>query len=394
MPRRVRLTETILGLDGSETTVPRADVWPLPGSTVGYVVNRNGVATARHGNAWKSLGMPFTAGNRHRAVRAAEAWVRTRQRAGLPTPARPERPRWAVAWLAYRDAKLAPDGTTTERRAYRRHKLAFDRFTEGASGEISDDAAFALTVAGLDGLNNGIEGVHERLAPGTARVRLQSWRRFLDYCRARGWLTTDPVALVRTPRLPSKRGKARVYTARELYRMDRWLARHGGPRSRQYRLLGRFLLLTGARIHEALALRWSDVHDDYIALETTKGDRPRPFPLGPFPELRRVLERLRREPPGRSKKGGRNARLYVFPWASDDPTVDTRIAMLAALGIDGGTRPVHVFRATAIHRWRELGIPFETRAGLAGHSKNTMFNHYDAAQSADELAAAVLRALE
>jgi integrase len=393
--RRVRLTETILHDDGSESEIPRTDVWPIPTLTSGFVVDRNGVATARYANRWKSLGVPFTPTNRRAAVKSAEAWIlglrRAENAAGTATTGAAiagagTAMTWPVVWLEYEGAKLNPNGTTRERAAHRLGDRAFRLFLEGSPDvAVNDQTALALT-------RDGVARARERFAEGTAAQYAGAWSRFLAYCRALGVITSDPLALVRRPRQIAK-PQARVYTDRELLQIDRWYARHGGVNQRWHRLFLRFLLVTGCRVHEAIALRWSDVMDapgdiGLIDFRIAKGDRPRPFPLEPFPEVRALLDRIRREAPFRATgaqivDGGK-----VFPWSGpfNHSLTDIRDRCWRACAIDGGPRPIHVFRATASHRWRERGIPPELRARLAGHSVEIMLSHYDAAASARELA--------
>jgi integrase len=377
MSRRVRTTIIVTDTDGTATEVPRADVWVIPSSTVGYIIDRNGTATARLGHRWKSLHMPFIPANRVRAIRAAEAWIREQR--GRASSPREERPTWSRAWLDFKAARLTPDGSESERRTHARVKRVVMLFLGTApDGSVTEDSAYTLTTAGMARLESTYH-------PGTVRFYIGAWSAFLAYCRARGWLATNPLEITRRPEPPPKRGKARVYDDAEMIALDRWCVRHGGERAESLRLLGRFLLVTGCRIHEALALEWSRFHagpngdaDGYIDFVVTKGDRPRAFPIAPFPELARIIARLRRRGEPRP-----------FPWRDPESKEFLRLRrrMFAETKIDGGPRPIHVFRATAERRWRRRHISPEIRARLAGHSVEVMMSHYDAEWVAAELAA-------
>lgn len=104
-----------------------------------------------------------------------------------------------------------------------------------------------LEPAVVQGLVNGL------LAEGkgrTAQVALARLRQALDLGVAWGWLASNPAARVVRPRHRAERKE--LWTPEELARFLR-----SDPRP-----LHRFLLTTGCRVGEALALRWEDLSLD------------------------------------------------------------------------------------------------------------------------------------
>lgn len=102
-------------------------------------------------------------------------------------------------------------------------------------------------------------------------------------CR-RGDVLVDPTAAVRVPAVVEKVPRALSET--ELERIVE-AARRRAP----YRAAAILLLYhSGARLDEAVNIRWSDVHDDALLLCKTKGGREREVPM--TPKLRAVLDEL------------------------------------------------------------------------------------------------------
>ena len=85
----------------------------------------------------------------------------------------------------------------------------------------------------------------------------------------------DEDIITQAPKIPFRRipvGRVREYTIEE---EDR-IVGHLEPPYRQFTI---FLLYTGCRVGEALALRWDDIKDDVVTFWRTKTDRPRSVPL-------------------------------------------------------------------------------------------------------------------
>lgn len=366
MPRRVRLTTTaeVAGADGTVTTieVPRQDVWAL-GIPYGYVFNRRGIATARYCDRYKSTGLLFVPRNRRAAVARAEQWI-----VGLLEPPdatiTPDAPTFVSAFDLYSAAKLTGESTRAARRRWW-SEMVFRKFI-AADTVLTDAAARQVT-------REGVARLTANLAPASVHLQVVYWRMFMTWCRANGWIACDPVALVALPEVARK--KSIDYSDEELARIDRWAAAN---QRRVFRLLWKFLALTGARIHEALALQPSNIllaaPVPHIHFTTTKGNRPRVFPLAVMPQLPElVAEILALE------------LTPLFGSLSDETTLKELRRVLTAEKISGGPRPQHKFRDTAQRRMRELGIPAEVRARLLGHSVHIMLEHYDPTSSAAEL---------
>ena len=104
------------------------------------------------------------------------------------------------------------------------------------------------------------------------------------------WIDANPMRDVRRPAEPDHR--TRVISGLEIRRMLRALG-HGGPvRSVSQAVAMAFLLAlaTGMRAGELCALRWGDVHADFVRLHTSKTGAGRDVPLSPY--ARRLVARL------------------------------------------------------------------------------------------------------
>lgn len=158
--------------------------------------------------------------------------------------------------------------------------------------------------------------------------------------------------------------------------------------------LFRFMLLTGCRGGEACALKWTDVHEDYISIERTvsvneKGkhtENPtktaagtRKIPISA--ELRAALDsqKERLANVGRYKPEG-----LVFPNVHNKQSYTTAInsslhRIFERVNKDGEVLPEftsHAFRATFCTTCANCGVQQETLMRWLGHSDFSMTNRY------------------
>lgn len=131
-----------------------------------------------------------------------------------------------------------------------------------------------------------------------------------------------------------------------------------------YGLLARFLIDTGARVGEALQLRWCDVVEGHATFWETKGNTPRTVPL-----TERAVEVLK------SRRGITPAGPF-----SDIRYANFRNAWLksrkrAGLGGDPQVVP-HILRHTCASRLAQNGVDIKRIQEFLGHKSLTMTLRY------------------
>lgn len=137
-----------------------------------------------------------------------------------------------------------------------------------------------------------------------------------------------------------------------------------------YKLV-KFISLTGLRISEALNLNKSDIKPDYISIKG-KGDRPRIFPLKPFPELIELIESFESE------------KLFKF---EERKVANFHLKKVCkALNIDCYYRSFHSIRKYIENKFvNEYNINNFLAAQLMGHTVKVQSQHYAQTKNADEL---------
>lgn len=151
------------------------------------------------------------------------------------------------------------------------------------------------------------------------------------------WIEKNPMRDVGRPQNPDHREV--VIHGWQIRRMLRSMG-HGGPvRSVAQSVAVCFLLAltTGMRAGELCAIKWSDVHADFVRLKTSKTGKGRDVPLSPY--ARRLVARMRGYDPlsvfgltsqtldANFRKYRGRARLGGFTFHDSRHTAATRLAM-------------------------------------------------------------------
>jgi len=147
-----------------------------------------------------------------------------------------------------------------------------------------------------------------------------------------------------------------------------------------HRELWLFLLYSGMRISEALAVQWEDIGAHFIEVRHAKGGRPRKVPL--TEALRTILQRQVENRP------------HVFggakPFTTRKITLRHLLRLIARINrknekraSEAGEQPptpirgsLHTFKATYVTRALESGVPLSTVSSIVGTSERILKKHY------------------
>lgn len=228
---------------------------------------------------------------------------------------------------------------------------------------------------------------YSRTAPGGANHALRILRQILEFAIARGHLEINPARDVTMNR---RTALTRFLSRNELQRLHHALDRHARitpQRARQADII-RLLLLTGCRRGEILALRWSEVDGDTIALADSKTG-PRKVYLNAHAQ--RIIER---QPRGRSP--------FVFPSVRNpERPNDPHLPLWGRVRAEAGIEDVrlHDLRHTMASYAVMNGVPVPVVSRLLGHSSVQMTLRYahladrDIEAAAERVGAAMARAM-
>ena len=201
-----------------------------------------------------------------------------------------------------------------------------------------------------------------RTAPGGANRTLDLFRQIMNFAIACGYIDQNPTRGVKRNRRPAL---TRFLSREEIGRLHKALDEDTGKDSRQQADIIRLLLLTGCRLSEIVHLRWSEVHDDTLALADSKTG-PRKVPLNI--QARRILER---QP--------RSGSQFVFP-SPFDPSRPRclRLALWYRIRREAGIEDVrlHDLRHTHASHAVMNGVPVPVVSRLLGHTNVRMTLRY------------------
>ena len=203
---------------------------------------------------------------------------------------------------------------------------------------------------------------YSRTAPGAANRAFDVLRQIMNFAVACGHIETSPTAGIRRNRRPAL---TRFLSREEIARLHRVLDAQTRADSRRQADIIRLLLLTGCRRGEIVQLRWSEVHDDMLALSDSKTG-PRKVPLGE--RARAILDRQPRD-------GGP----FVFPSPLDParprgPGLPLWYRVRREAGIEDVR--LHDLRHTMASHAVMNGVPVPVVSRLLGHSNVRMTLRY------------------
>ena len=203
---------------------------------------------------------------------------------------------------------------------------------------------------------------YSRTAPGNANHHLACLRQILNFAAACGHIETNPAQRI----LLNRREKPTRFLSREeLARLHGVLDAQTRKGSREQADIVRLLLLTGCRRGEIMGLRWSEVRDGMLALESSKTG-PRTVPLNR--QARAILDR---QP--------RTGSPFVFPSPLDasrprGPDLSLWYRIRREAGI--GDVRLHDLRHTMASHAVMNGVPVPVVSRLLGHSSVRMTLRY------------------
>ena len=205
---------------------------------------------------------------------------------------------------------------------------------------------------------------YSRTAPGGANRTLALLRQILNFAIACGHLTANPARGIAPNR---RRPLTRFLSREEVHRLHRALDRHAmrSASAGQQADIIRLLLLTGCRKNEVLALRWSEVHPDSLALADSKTG-PRKVPLNA-----RAQSLLAHQPRGTSP--------FVFPSPRDSARSRTsKLPLWHTVRREAGIEDarLHTLRHTVASHAVMQGVPVPVVSRLLGHTNARMTLRY------------------
>lgn len=238
-------------------------------------------------------------------------------------------------------------------------------------------------------VNGFIAALLERgTQPATARSRQLALRRFCAWLLEEGEISEDPLVGLKAPKLDSRIVQPLTDTQLRAL-IDACKGRE--MRDRRDEAIIRFMVETGARAGEVVALQRTDVdlRQGVAHIRRGKGGKGRTVPYGP--QTTRALDRYLRV-----RSAHRLADSPGF-WLGDrgkafgyDALHKTLALRAERAGIDG-FHP-HLLRHTAAHRWLAAGGSETGLMAVAGWTRPDMLLRYTRAQASDR-AAAEARAL-
>lgn len=202
--------------------------------------------------------------------------------------------------------------------------------------------------------------------PSTANLEVRTLRAMLNKAVEWGDIDRSPLPQVRFPDLPDPRDVAPKYLTKEQLGALYEAAREGG-----YAPVWKLLANTGMRRNEALGLRWTQVSDSQITIESrlnerTKTRKSRAIPLNTAAREALAVLKLR---------ASTNA--WVLPRASSDNLTHRFLKHRRKAGLPGEIT-LHSLRHTFASHLVMAGVPLRTVQVLMGHSRIEMTEIYAA----------------
>lgn len=219
-----------------------------------------------------------------------------------------------------------------------------------------------LSRIGPETIDNAIKKMEERrYAPGTINRKLAALSKVLRFAHKRGWIPGVP----HVERQREPKGRLRFYTAEEEAAVAGYFRQIGKEHMADF---FEFLIDTGLRRGEALALRTADVRNGNTIVHEGKTKAS----VRSVPQTQRVRLLVARRLLARPHHEDR-----LF-WGMTKNTVEHDwSAARTALGKAGDDEWVlHTCRHTFVSRLVQRGVPLMAVMGLAGHSSITVTQRY------------------
>lgn len=212
----------------------------------------------------------------------------------------------------------------------------------------------------------------------TINAYLNSVNQITSFMLSEGLISKNPIN-IKLHQIKSNEQIVLTYTPDEIIKIKDYFADN-----LEMLYLIELALITGARVNELVHIHWNDITDDYIVIHG-KGDRDRPFPISPFPELKELLTKIKLHKPNG----------YLFRLQT--PTQYQRFLQIALkkIGLYAEGKNFHSFRKT---RENELidnsNFNAEDVADLLGHSIAMQKEHYRIRLQGKELNEKLLKSIE
>lgn len=239
----------------------------------------------------------------------------------------------------------------------------------------------ALDKAAVNGFTAGL--LEAGREPATVRSRQLGIRRFAAWLAEEGEIPSDPLAGLKAPKLDSK-----VIEPLTDSQIKALLKACAGPemRDRRDEALVRFMVETGARAGETVALAVADV--DLLAgvaiVRRGKGGKGRAVPFGA--QTARAIDRYRRLRAAHRLAGTPplwlGDRGKEFSYDGLHKALRERAARAGIVGFHP-----HLLRHTAAHRWLAAGGSEGGLMAVAGWSAPDMLTRYTRARASERAAA-------
>lgn len=278
-----------------------------------------------------------------------EAWAKARLKQGLPldevaTPGKSDR--WTLKKLY--DAVVARHwkGSANELDACRNAEqcceyLGWDKHP----GEITAEAIDSLIHHLKEEEGNG---------PATINRKTAALGKMLSHAMTRGIITSKP----HIERQRETAGRLRWFTIEEEQRILQTI------RNPDFYALVVFLLDTGCRLGEALAIEWRDIDDTYARFHHTKNGTARAIPM---PARLKALLAARRPLAATGR---------VFEGWTVSKADKAWAALRKDVGLKGREDVLHALRHTCASRLVQAGVPIQVVSQWLGHKSLTMTLRY------------------
>lgn len=204
--------------------------------------------------------------------------------------------------------------------------------------------------------------------PWTVNNTLRTLNTWFAWALREKKLSANPIKREFYPKTPTP--EVEIFTDAEC----RLLLDYFAATDPEYGRLLSFMLLTGFRIHECLDLKWADIRESKIYVESKDHRKMESVPISS--QIKALLEAQKNSTQERPSE--KDLGVYVFRWQVQS-TARLRERLYAGmdkLGIERRNRSIHEFRKTFISKMANAGIDIRLAATLARCTIEVMTEHY------------------